>query len=372
MLKDTVSNLTLIAGIIVLVDSLLYFDNKPSTVYLFQSRESVQEMLQKSRELSQKRKNPDGDGDSSDDDVEMVVNDAAKVTPASGLAEQNPWMNAKVKVRKTALEPVVNSEVNSRNLAQDVVEQKDETPVDVVPAAITDDAGESSAKGHSEPNQAIDDIFSSIGQHESKKKTPQKTAKKSRKTRTKKKQKPRGELATGKDVESLDGAKNTQTVVHDYSDYVHEQSGGIRMSLTCRKAQEDFEGDMSDDEVDVATPSEAPRKIEKPKSTAENKDKLVVAVDIDPKKFFTVGKTLSRSKAPDLVTNDDEGGFVAEDEQRMTIAQAFASDDVVEEFQQEKKTMETRDVPKDIDLSLPGWGSWAGAGLVPSKRKRGR
>ena len=328
-------------------------------------------MLQKSRELSQKRKNADGEGESSEDDVvEMVIDDIANIAPSSGLSEQNPWMHAKVKVRKMALEPVVNSEVNS--MAQGL-EDQNETSVDIVPSAKTDNTGESSAEGDSEPNKAIDDIFSSIGQRESKKKTPQKTTKKSRKTRTKKKRKARvGELATGKDVESLDGGKNTQTIVHDLSDYVHMQSGGIRMSLTRRKAQEDFEGDMSDDEAD-ATPSEAPKKIEKPKSATENKDKLVAAaVDIDPKKFFTVGKPLKRSKAPDLVADDDEGGFVAEDDQRMTIAQAFASDDVVEEFQQEKKTTEQRDVPKDIDLSLPGWGSWAGAGLVPSKRKRGR
>ena len=352
------------------LNNYIVFENKPSTVCLFQSRESVQEMLQKSRELSQKRKNEDGEGESSEDDVvEMVVDDIANVAPSSGLSEQNPWMNAKVKVRKMALEPVVNSEMNSIKVAG----QQDETSVDVVPSAKTEDLGESSANGDNEPNQAIDDIFSSIGQRESKKKTPQKTAKKSRKNRTKKKRKARGgELATGKDVESLDGGKNTQTIVHDLSDYVHRQSGGIRMSLTRRKAQEDFEGDMSDDDAD-ATPSEAPKKIEKPNLTAENKEKPVTgAVDIDPKKFFTVGKTLKRSKAPDLVADDNEGGFIAEDEQRMTIAQAFASDDVVEEFQQEKKTTEQRDVPKDIDLSLPGWGSWAGAGLVPSKRKRGR
>ena len=38
----------------------------------------------------------------------------------------------------------------------------------------------------------------------------------------------------------------------------------------------------------------------------------------------------------------------------MTIAEAFAQDDVVDEFVAEKKTMEERDKPKDIDLTLPG------------------
>ena len=38
----------------------------------------------------------------------------------------------------------------------------------------------------------------------------------------------------------------------------------------------------------------------------------------------------------------------------MTIAEAFAQDDVVDEFVAEKKAMEERDKPKDIDLTLPG------------------
>ena len=28
--------------------------------------------------------------------------------------------------------------------------------------------------------------------------------------------------------------------------------------------------------------------------------------------------------------------------------------------------------PKDIDLTLPGWGEWGGGGVMPSKRKRRR
>ena len=53
----------------------------------------------------------------------------------------------------------------------------------------------------------------------------------------------------------------------------------------------------------------------------------------------------------------------------MTIAQAFADDDVIEEFRQEKSEKEARDKPKDINLYIPGWGDWAGGGIQPSKRK---
>ncbi len=58
--------------------------------------------------------------------------------------------------------------------------------------------------------------------------------------------------------------------------------------------------------------------------------------------------------------------------QRMTIAQAFADDDVIAEFREEKRALEERDKPKDIDLSLPGWGEWTGGDSKPSKRRRNR
>lgn len=62
----------------------------------------------------------------------------------------------------------------------------------------------------------------------------------------------------------------------------------------------------------------------------------------------------------------------AEEQQRMTIAQAFADDDVIEEFRQEKADVVEKDKPEDIDLTLPGWGSWGGEGIKVSKRKRKR
>merc|ERR1711915_936938 len=50
----------------------------------------------------------------------------------------------------------------------------------------------------------------------------------------------------------------------------------------------------------------------------------------------------------------------------------FAEDDVVADFQKEKAELIAGSKPKDIDLTLPGWGEWGGGGLMPSKRKRRR
>ena len=56
----------------------------------------------------------------------------------------------------------------------------------------------------------------------------------------------------------------------------------------------------------------------------------------------------------------------------MTIAQAFADDDVIEEFRRDKGADIDKNKPKDLDLTLPGWGEWGGAGIEISKRKKKR
>ena len=56
--------------------------------------------------------------------------------------------------------------------------------------------------------------------------------------------------------------------------------------------------------------------------------------------------------------------------QLLTIKSAFADDDVVQEFLKEKGTIEEDEREKDIDLTLPGWGEWAGEGVKASKKPK--
>ncbi|CAO1634421.1 unnamed protein product [Parajaminaea phylloscopi] len=56
--------------------------------------------------------------------------------------------------------------------------------------------------------------------------------------------------------------------------------------------------------------------------------------------------------------------------QRDLIAEAFAGDDVAADFAAEKARIAAEDAPKEIDNSLPGWGSWGGKG-VKTNRKSG-
>uniref|UniRef100_A0A8C8ZCA6 U3 small nucleolar RNA-associated protein 14 homolog A n=1 Tax=Prolemur simus TaxID=1328070 RepID=A0A8C8ZCA6_PROSS len=62
----------------------------------------------------------------------------------------------------------------------------------------------------------------------------------------------------------------------------------------------------------------------------------------------------------------------AERDQKQMIKEAFAGDDVIRDFLKEKREAVEESKPQDMDLTLPGWGEWGGAGLKPSAKKRRR
>ncbi|XP_063169360.1 U3 small nucleolar RNA-associated protein 14 homolog A [Candoia aspera] len=71
---------------------------------------------------------------------------------------------------------------------------------------------------------------------------------------------------------------------------------------------------------------------------------------------------------PTAVQDELESGT----SQRQVIQEAFASDNVLDDFLKEKWEAEEASKPKAIDLVLPGWGEWGGAGLRPSNKKKKR
>merc|ERR550519_684882 len=92
---------------------------------------------------------------------------------------------------------------------------------------------------------------------------------------------------------------------------------------------------------------------------------------VDPENFVTIEPKKLKSSLPEIVSYNEEDSD-NEDEQRKAIAEAFADDDVVADFTSEKAAIVDANKPKDIDLTLPGWGDWGGGGLKVSKRKRKR
>ncbi|GAA6063640.1 hypothetical protein JCM10212_002601 [Sporobolomyces blumeae] len=53
--------------------------------------------------------------------------------------------------------------------------------------------------------------------------------------------------------------------------------------------------------------------------------------------------------------------------QRELVKEAFANDDVVADFAEEKRKEIERDAPREEDNTLPGWGSWGGKGAKKNK-----
>ncbi|CAH2093064.1 unnamed protein product [Euphydryas editha] len=103
------------------------------------------------------------------------------------------------------------------------------------------------------------------------------------------------------------------------------------------------------------------------KSTQENSN-----VDIDPSRFIEVTPKYLNTPISKQENDFDE---LDEDEQvvpKVDIEEVFEEDDVVASFRQEKEDEINNDIPKDTDLTLPGWGSWGGKGVKVRKRKNNR
>lgn len=89
--------------------------------------------------------------------------------------------------------------------------------------------------------------------------------------------------------------------------------------------------------------------------------------NINPHKIMNVKPVALNTELPELLTMEEDEG---DDSNMAGIAEAFEDDDVVEEFNNEKAEEIEKSKPKNIDLSLPGWGSWGGKDLKTPKKKR--
>ena len=72
---------------------------------------------------------------------------------------------------------------------------------------------------------------------------------------------------------------------------------------------------------------------------------------------------------PGSESEDEDVNEVRMFKQKDLIKQAFAGDDVVQEFEIEKKRVVREEDDKEEDMTLPGWGDWAGGNKKSKKRK---
>ncbi|KAK9367557.1 small-subunit processome [Lipomyces kononenkoae] len=70
-----------------------------------------------------------------------------------------------------------------------------------------------------------------------------------------------------------------------------------------------------------------------------------------------------------MIYNGGRRARPAEIQQRELVKRAFAGDDVVRDFQEEKQRTVQDEADKEIDVTLPGWGSWTGKGVRKPQQK---
>ncbi|XP_011315406.1 U3 small nucleolar RNA-associated protein 14 homolog C [Fopius arisanus] len=113
-------------------------------------------------------------------------------------------------------------------------------------------------------------------------------------------------------------------------------------------------------------------------TTEDNRNPIVEAShvrresEIDPTKFISVKPKHLKTQLPDEIGEGAMDDSDEDEDQRNIISEAFAEDDVVEEFRKDKENEIKKSQPEDLDLRLPGWGSWGGKNISQNSRKKRR
>ncbi|XP_016924479.4 U3 small nucleolar RNA-associated protein 14 homolog A [Drosophila suzukii] len=143
-------------------------------------------------------------------------------------------------------------------------------------------------------------------------------------------------------------------------------------SLALKKANQQVE---IDEPLNYEENVDLQKKI--PDQSEDNPEtKVTPAVDtIDPNKVTTLVVTQKKTISGginDALIDDEEAEYDEEDaatERQLTISQAFEDDDIIADFNRDK-TKDSELKNTELQLALPGWGSWAGAGISQAVMER--
>ncbi|KAG7088812.1 hypothetical protein E1B28_012772 [Marasmius oreades] len=119
------------------------------------------------------------------------------------------------------------------------------------------------------------------------------------------------------------------------------------------KAKDDAVVEIQTDTILSAT---AKGKAKAPSSAEEGDDDSDVNSEVDAQEAALLKKG-KKGKGPTAF------------EQRDLVARAFAGDSVVKDFEEAKRREIAMDAPKEVDTTLPGWGSWGGSGTKKAPPK---
>lgn len=110
--------------------------------------------------------------------------------------------------------------------------------------------------------------------------------------------------------------------------------------------------------------SKAANKIQKNADKRQAKSKSNDTI-VDLNNTMNISKNVQNSEDED--EDDGESRMFL---QKNLISEAFAGDDVVSEFQEEKRRIVEEEDDKTEDMTLPGWGGWGGADITKAPKKK--
>lgn len=340
--------------------------------YDLEARQAMQEQLAKNKELTQKLQvasegEEEMEEGKMEEDGELLVPDAVNEVQMSGTGP-NPWMLKRVPGASATEKDIQNSpEPLPEPAVQEASESEEETPVTEEEMMLQECAerrllrqktelsqgaeqGDSGATKDSSDQEVLSELRAlsqklNKGKQQSKKKPKECSSKAAEPAE-------REEPAEEEEEPLLVQRPERAQTMEEIEKLGHEES-------LQSKAH--------------PSPVSKKKKGSPAKQPAGPKEKTKKEQMIDLQKLLTTKSPSVKSVAvPTMVEGMDDEDEEEQRAQREMTKEAFAGDDVIKEFLKEKREAMEASKPKDLDLTLPGWGEWGGVGLMPSAKKRRR
>ena len=172
---------------------------------------------------------------------------------------------------------------------------------------------------------------------------------------------------------STDATSHLSRKKNDKSDHASSSKATTQLQKQRKKTKEAIQEAAEDAQVEIDVdkillPQPAPTVPLASKSTSTTRESATKAN----------AQTASDSGHSDDSDNDEHDQPVSQSKnnnkfafkQRDLVARAFADDNVVTDFAAAKRAIIEADAPKEEDLTMPGWGSWAGKGVRKQKNAK--
>lgn len=182
------------------------------------------------------------------------------------------------------------------------------------------------------------------------------------------------------------GNETTEATAYDPSSYAkgRSKSKGNAVSRSAKASEYRPAMDESDKEIENPWLVQNTRTNRK-RQVNDNDDNINISIgDQEPAEVSNVSKALGGQKPrkasipkSHINTQNNELASDSGDEDAPVlltnhelVKRAFAGDDVVADFEREKQETIEEEGDKVVDNTLPGWGSWTGAGISKKQQKR--